>query len=86
MHWAEASLLELLDFKIFKFFPLKLELLKSGLVLLVLDLVSWFSGTSVFLVFWYFLFSGFLVPIKLGFDFLEAFSTERVCSSCQKFH
>jgi hypothetical protein len=40
MCWAEASLLELLDFKNFKFFPLKLDLQKSGLVLLVLVLVS----------------------------------------------
>jgi hypothetical protein len=63
MRWVEASLLELLDFKNFKFFPLKLDLRKSGLVLLVLVLVSWFSG---FLVFWFlvFWFSGFLVPVK----------------------
>jgi hypothetical protein len=45
MRWVEASLLELLDFKIFKFFRLKLDLRKSGLVLLVLVPVSWF--------FWY---------------------------------
>jgi hypothetical protein len=46
MHWAEASLLELLDFKNFRFFPLKIDLQKYGLALLVLVLVSWFSGTS----------------------------------------
>jgi hypothetical protein len=56
MRWAEASLLELLDFKNFKFFPLKLDLRKSGLVLLVLVLVSWF--------FWFSGTSGFLVPVK----------------------
>jgi hypothetical protein len=50
MHWAEASLLELSDFKNFKFYPLKLDLRKSGLVLLVLVLVSCFFG--------------FLVPVK----------------------
>jgi hypothetical protein len=50
MHSAEASLLELLDFKNFKFCPLKLDLRKSGLVLV---LVSWFFGTS-----------GFLIPVK----------------------
>jgi hypothetical protein len=78
MHWAEASLLELLDFKNFKFFPLKLDLRKSGLVLLVLVLVSWFFWFSGFLVFWY--------QSKLGFDFSEALSTEKVRSSCQKIH
>jgi hypothetical protein len=46
MHWAEASLLELIVSENFKIFPLKLDLCKSGLVLLVLVLVSWFSGTS----------------------------------------
>jgi hypothetical protein len=56
MRWVEASLLELLDFKNFKFCPLKLDLRKSGLVLLVLVLVSWFS--------WFFGTSGFLVLVK----------------------
>jgi hypothetical protein len=51
MHWVEVSLLELLDFKIFNFFPLKINLQKSGLILLVLVLVSWFSDTSGFLDF-----------------------------------
>jgi hypothetical protein len=79
MRWAEATLLELLDFENFKFFPLKLDLWKSGLVLSVLVLVSWFScasGFLVHLVFWY--------KSKLGFDFPEALSTERVRSRCQR--
>jgi hypothetical protein len=42
MHVAKADLLELSDLKNFRFFPLKLDLWKSGLVLLVLVLVSWF--------------------------------------------
>jgi hypothetical protein len=49
MRWAEASSLELLDLKNFKFFPLKLHLQKYELVILVLVLVScffWFAGTS----------------------------------------
>jgi hypothetical protein len=41
MHWAKASRLELSNFKNFKFYPLKLDLRKSGLVLL---LVSSFFG------------------------------------------
>jgi hypothetical protein len=50
MRLSKASLMELLDFKNFKFSPLKLDLRKSRLVLLVLVLVSWFSSTSGFLV------------------------------------
>jgi hypothetical protein len=46
MRWAEASRLELSVLKNFKFYPLKLDLHKSGLVLLVLVLVFWFSSTS----------------------------------------
>jgi hypothetical protein len=56
MCWVEMSLLELLDFKNFKFCHLKLDLRKYGLVLLVLVLVYWF--------FWFFWFSGFLVLVK----------------------
>jgi hypothetical protein len=67
MRWAEASRLELSVFKNFKFYPLKLDLRKSGLVLLVL--------VSGFLVFWY--------QSKLGFHFPEALATEKVRSSCQ---
>jgi hypothetical protein len=67
MRWAEASRLEQSDFKNFKFYPLKLDLHHSGLVLLVLVLVSWFSGTSQ----------------KLGFHFPEALATEKVRSRCQ---
>jgi hypothetical protein len=67
MHWAEASMLEMSDFKNFNFYPLKLDLRKSGLVLL---------GTgSGFLVFSY--------QSKLGFHFSEALATEKVHSSCQ---
>jgi hypothetical protein len=43
---AEASLLELTVFEKSKFYPLKLALRTSGLVLLVVFLVSWFSGIS----------------------------------------
>jgi hypothetical protein len=50
MRWVEASRLELSVFKNSKFYPLKLDLQKSGLVLLVLVTVSWFPG--------------FLVPVK----------------------
>jgi hypothetical protein len=56
MHWAEVSLLEQLDFKNFKFYPLKLDLQ---------EIWTGTSGTgSGFLVFWYFWFYGFLVPVK----------------------
>jgi hypothetical protein len=68
MRWAEASLLELTVFENSKFYPLKLDLRNSGLVLLVL--------VSGFLVFWY--------QSKLGFDFSENLATEKVRSSCQK--
>jgi hypothetical protein len=67
MHWAEVSLLELTISKNYKFYPLKLDLRNSGLVLLVL--------VSGFLVFWY--------QPKLGFEFLEALATKKVRSSCQ---
>jgi hypothetical protein len=50
MRWAEESLLELNVSENSKFYPLKLDLRNSGLVLVVLVLVSWFSG--------------FLVPVK----------------------
>jgi hypothetical protein len=43
MHWAKASRLELSVFRNFKFYPLKLDLRKTGLVLV---LVFSFSGTS----------------------------------------
>jgi hypothetical protein len=65
MRWVEASRLEQSDFKNFMFYPLKFDLRHSGLVLLVL--VSWFSGTSQ----------------KLGFHFLKALVTEKVRSRCQ---
>jgi hypothetical protein len=44
MRWAEASRLELSDFKNFKFYSLKLDLRKSRLVLLVLVLVFWYQS------------------------------------------
>jgi hypothetical protein len=47
MCWVEASRLEQSNFKNFKFYPLKVDLRNSGLVLLVLVLVSWFSGFLV---------------------------------------
>jgi hypothetical protein len=53
------------------FYPLKLDLLIFGLVLLVF----WFSGTSSTLVFWYF--------VKLGFHFPGDLATEKVRSKCQ---
>jgi hypothetical protein len=40
MHWVEASLLELTILENSKFYPLKLDLRNSGLVLLVLVMVS----------------------------------------------
>jgi hypothetical protein len=49
MHWAEASRRELLDFKKSKFYPLKLSLHKSLLVLLVLVLVFWYQSKLGFL-------------------------------------
>ena len=60
MCWDEASRLEQFDFKNFKFYPLKLDLHHSELVLLVLVLVSWFSDSNE----------------KLGFHFLGVLSTE----------
>jgi hypothetical protein len=59
------------EFRKSNFYPLKLDLRISGLVLLVF----WYSGTSGTLVFWYF--------VKLGFHFLEDPATERVRSECQ---
>jgi hypothetical protein len=47
MRWAKASRLELSIFKKSKFYPLKLDVRKSKLVLLVLVLVSWFFGILV---------------------------------------
>jgi hypothetical protein len=43
MRWAEASMLELSNFKNFNFYPLKLDLHKCGLVLLALVLVFWYQ-------------------------------------------
>jgi hypothetical protein len=40
MHWDEVSLLEPIVSKNSKFYPLKVDLCNSGLVLLVLVLVS----------------------------------------------
>jgi hypothetical protein len=59
MRWAEVSLLELSVFKNFKFYPLKLDLRKSGLVLLALVLVSRFSS--------------FLLPVKTRVSLFEGF-------------
>jgi hypothetical protein len=44
MRWAKASLLELTVLENSMFYPLKLDLRNSGLVLF---LVSWFSGFLV---------------------------------------
>jgi hypothetical protein len=44
MRWAEASLLELTVSEKSKFYPLKLDLCNSGLVLLVLVLVFWYQS------------------------------------------
>jgi hypothetical protein len=44
MRWAEASLLELIISENSKFYPLKLDLRYSGLVLVM---VSWFPGFLV---------------------------------------
>jgi hypothetical protein len=59
------------------FYPLKLDLRISGLVLLVFW-YFWYSGTSGTsgtLVFWYF--------VKLGFHFPGDLATEKVRSKCQ---
>jgi hypothetical protein len=64
MHWDEASLLELIVSKNSNFYPLKLDLCNYGLVLLVLVMVSWFSG--------------FLVPTKTnGLTFLRIWPLEK---------
>jgi hypothetical protein len=65
------------EFQKSKFYPLKLDLWISGLVLLVFwDFwYSGTSGTSGSLVFWYF--------VKLGFHFLGDLSTKKVHSRCQ---
>jgi hypothetical protein len=57
------------EFRKSNFYPLKLDLRISGLVLLV------GSGTSGTLVFWYF--------VKLGFHFPGDLATEKVRSKCQ---
>jgi hypothetical protein len=44
MRWAEVSLLELIVSENSKFYPLKLEMRNSGLVLLVLVLVFWYRS------------------------------------------
>jgi hypothetical protein len=44
MRWAEASRLELSVLKNSKFYPLKLDLRKSGLVLLVLVSGFWYQS------------------------------------------
>jgi hypothetical protein len=48
MGWVKVSRLKQTDFKFLKFYPLKLDLRHSILVLLVLVLVSWFFGFLVF--------------------------------------
>jgi hypothetical protein len=62
------------EFRKSNFYPFKLDLRISGLVLLVF----WYSGTSCTsgtLVFWYF--------VKLGFHFSGDLATEKVRSRCQ---
>ena len=56
------------------FYPSKLDLWISGLVLLVFW-YFWYFWYSGFLVFWYF--------VKLGFHFLGDPPTEKVRSKCQ---
>jgi hypothetical protein len=78
---AEASSLVCLDLRKSKFYPSKLDLWISGLVLLVFWYL-WYSGTSgtsgtlVFWYFWYF--------VKLGFHFLGDLATEKVCTEGAK--
>jgi hypothetical protein len=60
MHWTEASSLVCLDFRKSNFYPSKLDLRISGLVLLVFW-YFWYSGALVLLVFWYFWYSGTLI-------------------------
>jgi hypothetical protein len=64
------------EFRKSNFYPLKLDLRISGLVLLVFCTSgSGTSGTSGTLVFWYF--------VKLGFHFPGDLATEKVRSKCQ---
>jgi hypothetical protein len=62
--------------------------MKIQILPLETELAEIWTGTSGigsgFLVFWYFWFSG--TSQKLGFDFSEALSIEKVRSSCQKLH
>jgi hypothetical protein len=53
MHLVEVSSLVCLDLRKSNFYPSKLDLWDSGLVLLVFWYL-WYSGTSGSLVFWYF--------------------------------
>jgi hypothetical protein len=64
---AEASSLVYLDLRKSNFYPVKSDLRISGLVLLVLLVLSGTSGTFV----------------KLGFHFSGDPATENVCSKCQ---
>jgi hypothetical protein len=75
MRWAEASMLVKSEFRKSNFYPLKLDLRISGLVLLVFW-YFWYSGTSgTSGTFWYF--------VKLGFHFPGDLATEKVRSKCQ---
>ena len=68
---AEASSLVSLDLRKSNFYPVKSDLRISGLVLLVLLVLwYWFSGTSGTFV-------------KLGFHFPGDLATEKVRSRCQ---
>jgi hypothetical protein len=66
------------EFRKSNFYPLKLDLRISGLVLLVFW-YFWYSGTSGTsgtLVFWWYF-------VKLGFHFPGDLATEKVRSKCQ---
>jgi hypothetical protein len=75
MRLAKASSLVWLDMRKYNFYPSKLDLHISGLVLLVFWYL-WYSGTfgtSGSLVFWYFWYF-----LKLGFHFLGDLAIEKV--------
>ena len=72
MHLVEASSLVCLDLRKSNFYPSKLDLRISGLVLLVFWYL-WYSGTFGTLVFWYIWYF-----VKLGFHFPGDLATEKL--------
>jgi hypothetical protein len=71
MHWTEASSLVCLDFRKSNFYPSKLDLRISGLVLLVF----WYTGTFGFLV----------LCEKYGFTFWEIYPLKKCAEDAKMF-